>query len=206
MPGTHQTTLRDARKMLQEATHDAHVRLNRHPLLQQLTSPDYSLERYQQVIKAYFSCYGQIESAIDGALSQWGIDFDYASRRKHPWLLQDMAWFGISPPAIRSPATPGLITDEHGVFGVLYTIEGSSLGGRLIARRLAAHFGLTPQRGARFFSGYGEHIDARWHEVVSMLNVKLIQPGAVASAIRSANGTFQLIEACLDEHCPAHTC
>jgi heme oxygenase (biliverdin-IX-beta and delta-forming) len=203
---TRQATHQDARKVLREATHAAHVRLNRHPLLQQLTSPDYSLERYRQVIKAYFSCYGQIETAIDEALSHWKIDFDYSCRRKHPWLLQDMAWFGISPPAIQNYGKSALITDEHAVFGVLYTIEGSSLGGRLIAQCLSAHFGLTPQRGARFFSGYGENIDVRWSEIVSMLNVRLIQPGALKSAIRSANDTFQLIEACLDEHCHAHTC
>lgn len=206
MPRTHQTTHQDARKMLQQATHAAHVRLNRHPLLQHLTAPDYSLELYQQVIKAYFSCYGQIETAIDEALSRWKIDFDYAGRRKQAWLLQDLTWFGITPPAIQNPSKPALITDEHGVFGVLYTIEGSSLGGRLIAQRLSTHFGLTPQRGARFFSGYGDNIDARWNEVVSMLNVRLTQPGAMDSAIRSANDTFQLIEACLDEHCHAHAC
>jgi heme oxygenase len=203
--GTHLTTHVDARKMLQKGTHDAHVRLNRHPLLEQLTSSDYPLERYQQVIRAYFSCYGQIEAAIDEALSHWKIDFDYASRRKQPWLLQDMTWFGISPPAIRRPPAPVLITDEHGVFGVLYTIEGSSLGGRLIAQRLATHFGLKAEHGARFFFGYGEMIDAYWNEIVSMLNTRLNQPHALSSAIRAANDTFQLIETCLDEHCPAHS-
>lgn len=206
MPDTDQTPRYDARKILQQATHDAHIRLNGHPLLRHLTAPDYSLELYQQVIKAYFSCYGQIEASIDEALSCWKIDFDYSSRRKQPWILQDMAWFGISPPPIRDRPAPRLITDEHGVFGVLYTIEGSSLGGRLIAQRLSTHFGLTPQRGARFFSGYGDNIDARWNEVVSMLNFGLIQPAAMDSAIRSANDTFHLIEACLDEHCQAHTC
>jgi len=203
--GMHQTAPRDARRMLQAATHDAHVRLNRHPLLEQLTSPSYPLERYQQVIRAYFSCYGQIETAIDAALKHWKIDFDYASRRKHAWLLQDLSWFGISPPAIPRSATPPLITDEHSVYGVLYTIEGSSLGGRLIAQRLASHFGLTPAHGARFFFGYGENIDAYWNEIVSMLNARLTQPSTLSSAIRAANDTFQLIETCLDEHCPAHS-
>lgn len=206
MPGTHLTTHHDARKMLQQATHDAHVRLNRHPLLEQLTSPDYPMKCYRQVISAYFSCYGQIESAIDGALSRWKIDFDYTCRRKQPWLLQDMAWFGISQPVIQNRLAPGLINDEHGVYGVLYTIEGSSLGGRLIARRLATHFGLTQEYGARFFSGYGEDIDARWNEVVSMLNARLTQPNALSSAIRAANDTFQLIEACLNEHCHEPSC
>ena len=204
--GMHQTTSRDARRMLQAATHDAHVRLNRHPLLEQLTSPDYPLERYQQVISAYFSGYAQIEAAIDEALRHWNIDFDYTSRRKHTWLLQDLSWFGISPPANRSHPKPALITDEHGVFGVLYTIEGSSLGGRLIARRLATHFGLTPEHGARFFFGYGGNVDAYWNEIVSMLNARLIQPNALSSAIRAANDTFQLIEASLDEHCHEHSC
>lgn len=202
-PGMHQTTSGDARKMLQAATHAAHVRLNRHPLLEQLTSPDYPLERYQQVISAYFSGYTLIEAAIDEALRQWNVDFDYTSRRKRAWLSQDLSWFGISPPANRSPPIPPLINDEHGVFGVLYTIEGSALGGRLIARRLATHFALSPEHGARFFFGYGENVDTYWNEIVDLLNAKLIQPDALSSAIRAANKTFQLIETCLDEHCHA---
>lgn len=196
----------DARKMLQQATHDAHVRLNRHPLLEQLTAPEYPLAYYQQVISAYYSSYVQIEAAIDQALSRWEIDFDYTRRRKQPWLLQDMACFGIAQPAVQTHLAPALINDEHAVFGVLYAIEGSSLGGRLIARRLATHFGLTQTQGARFFYGYGEHIDARWNEVVNMLNARLIQPNALNSAIRAANDTFQLIEACLDEHCHKPRC
>jgi heme oxygenase len=46
--------------------------------------------------------------------------------------------------------------------GCLYVMEGSTLGGRFIARRLHEHLGLTPASGAAFFHGYGEETGSRW--------------------------------------------
>lgn len=190
----------DARKALREATHPAHVRLNKHPLLNHLTSPGYPLAHYKKVLMAYFGSYASIEASIDDALRRWPIDFSYSTRRKLPWLAADLAWFGMAQPAIVCSPAPELVVDRHSLFGILYAIEGSSLGGRVIAQVLARHLGLTPAEGARFFAGYGEEIDQRWNEIIALLNARLTGPDALNSAIVSANRTFQLIEARLDEH------
>ncbi|MBS1144409.1 MAG: hypothetical protein H6R14_1815 [Proteobacteria bacterium] len=190
----------DARKALREATHPAHVRLNKHPLLKNLTAPGYPLAHYRTVLTAYFGCYASIEASIDDALRRWPVEFSYADRRKLPWLAEDLAWFGRDVPAGQASPSPGLIVDQFGLYGVLYAIEGSSLGGRVILQGLGKHLGLTPAQGARFFAGYGEDIDQRWGEIVALINDRLTEPAALDSAIRSANGTFQLIETALDEH------
>ncbi|NTV70554.1 MAG: biliverdin-producing heme oxygenase [Azonexaceae bacterium] len=191
---------KDARKVLREATHPAHVRLNKHPLLNHLTSPGYPLAHYRKVLTAYFGCYARIEASIDDALRRWPVNFSYAARRKLPWLNADLAWFGIDAPVGRTSALPELIDDQYGLFGVLYAIEGSSLGGRVIGQGLSKHLGLTPAQGARFFAGYGDEIDQRWGEIVALLNDRLTGPAALDSAILSANRTFRLIETALDEH------
>ena len=55
-------------------------------------------------------------------------------------------------------ATPAAIV------GALYVIEGSTLGGKVIARQLAAHLGLNAAKGARFFHGHGAATEAHWGE------------------------------------------
>jgi len=41
-------------------------------------------------------------------------------------------------------------------FGVLYVLEGSTLGGRHIALALEKRLGLTAGNGAMFFNAYGD--------------------------------------------------
>lgn len=190
----------DPRKALREATHPAHVRLNKHPLLKNLTALGYPLADYRKVLMAYFDCYARIEASIDDALRRWPIDFSYADRRKLSWLADDLAWFGMEVPVAPVAPAPGLIVDQHGLYGVLYAIEGSSLGGRVIAQALGKHLGLTSAQGARFFAGYGDAIDQRWGDIVALLNDRLSEPAALDSACLSANRSFRLIETALDEH------
>lgn len=190
----------DARKILREATHPAHVRLNKHPLLKNLTAPGYLLSDYRKVLTAYFGCYASIEASIDDALRRWQLKFSYADRRKLPWLAEDLAWFGMEVSVATVAPVPGLIVDQYGLFGVLYAVEGSSLGGRVIVQALGKHLGLTSARGARFFSGYGDSIDQCWSDIVTLLNERLTEPAALDSAILSANETFRSIETALDEH------
>jgi heme oxygenase len=62
---------------------------------------------------------------------------------------------------MRYPA-PSTIAE---LVGVLYTVEGSTMGGQSIARCLReGGFDRLPMR---FFSGHGGHANARWHEFLA---------------------------------------
>ena len=96
---TAEPRLSPARQLLRNATHIDHVRLNQHPLLLGITRPEYSLDMYGSVLRAYFQFYQALEAAIDRCLASLPIDFDYAPRRKLPWLGADLAYFAIAPEA-----------------------------------------------------------------------------------------------------------
>lgn len=193
-----------ARDSLRRATHAAHARLNQHSLLTGITRPGYSLDDYRRVLVAYFHFYRAIEASIDEALSRIGLAFDYQARRKLPWLVADLAHFGIDPEAPSvSPAWPPRgpeNLDVGGLFGVLYTIEGSSLGGRVIYRHLSAHLGLTADAGARFFFGYGEVVDVLWQQFNAEMERQLADPGVRLRAGVAAGETFALMERVLDDY------
>jgi len=193
-----------ARQRLRDGTHEAHVRLNRHPMLKGITRPDYPLDLYRVVLVAYFHFYRALEEAIDRSPALSGLRFSYDNRRKLQWLAEDLRFFGIDPddPGLR-PAAPVTIlplTHPAQLLGALYTIEGSSLGGEVISCHLALHLGITPDRGGRFFHGYGDRIAALWKEFEAFIGLALPDEGSSGIAVLSARTTFESLEAVLDEY------
>ena len=55
-----------------------------------------------------------------------------------------------------------VLDDLAAVLGSLYVIEGSALGGRVIAPQLKRTLGLTQGAGASYFHGFGGETAAMW--------------------------------------------
>lgn len=197
----NQDGLENPRQTLRKGTHGEHVRLNQHPMLEGLTKPGYPRTRLGFLLSGYFHIYRALELAI----SNLPVDgFSYASRRKLPWLIQDLEFFGIDPESPdycphRPLATPAPI-DAAELAGMLYTIEGSTMGGQVISRHLATHLGITPAMGCRFFHAYGDLTEARWREFEVFLNASLADHQQCQRALETAKATFVCIESILDEY------
>jgi len=193
-----------ARDCLRQATHAEHVRLNRHPLLNGITRQGYPEVHYATVLLAYFHFYRVFEAAIEEALSRLALDFDYSARRKLPWLAEDLGKLGIDPDSPALKPSPSLEVpyelDTGQLFGVLYTIEGSTLGGKVIAAHLAANCGLTASNGARFFAGYGDAVDTCWRKFTSSLEGHLVDATARSQSCHAARQTFTVMEQVLNDY------
>ena len=93
------------------------------------------------------------------------LDIDWDARRKAHLLRADLEYLGRTPAEIAQlPCCKALpeLSDLGAVLGCVYVLEGSTLGGRMIARHLAQHLGVVPGQGASFFSAYGEALMPRW--------------------------------------------
>ena len=75
-------------------------------------------------------------------------------RRRGHLLKADLDWFGSVEEAENRPSLPDL-SDEALFLGALYVMEGSTLGGQLIARHVEETLGLEPGRGDLYFRGHG---------------------------------------------------
>ena len=194
----------DMRSFLRDGTHADHVRLNRHPLLEDMTRVRYSLATYQIVLTAYFHFYRVFETAVERAVADGVSQFLFEPRRKLPWLAKDLSYFGIDPEADawrpEILQQPMQILDEKQLLGVLYTIEGSSLGGQVISRHLATHLALSPDAGARFFYGYGDQTMPLWQQFQGFINAALNHEESRCSALQAARMTFDTMETVLDEY------
>ena len=121
-------------------------------------------------------------------------EFDYRARLKTPKLQQDLYDLGETPDTLlRAPqcdALPPVLTLPE-VLGCLYVVEGASLGGQIIARRLHAILALHGDSGARFFNGSGADTGPYWKATSALLTAcaeALDQDDAI---VASANATFQ---------------
>jgi heme oxygenase len=194
----------EIRQLLRAATHEIHVRLDNHPLLAGITKPDYSMLSYQQVLLGYFYLYRVLEKAISDAIARDALDFDYQARLKLPWLNTDLKFFNIEPLSVghfwSHGMKPFVIRNAAELVGVLYAIEGSTLGGQVIARQVAKNFGLTSANGGRFFSGYGTQTAERWNAFEIFMQRSCLDADSQYQASGTAVTTFLLVERTLDEY------
>ena len=98
-------------------------------------------------------------------------------------------------PLQRGEPPPRLPVDqEAGWLGVTYVIEGSSLGGRMIARQVQERLGISPETGGRFFAGPGVETGDRWNRFRSLVDARLTTELQRRAAVDAAHATFQAME------------
>lgn len=111
--------------------------------------------KYAQVLQAFSA----VVPALEARLAALPIPdtFDLPSRFRREALLADLEALGVAPlPALRSWDD---LTPAQGL-GALYVLEGSRLGGAIIARELRA-LNLTPEHGAAYFAP-DPQLSGRW--------------------------------------------
>lgn len=97
-------------------------------------------------------------------------------RRRAPTLAADLRVLGLACPATAFPLDWGRVAyGEEGapedaagvaaaVMGTFYVMEGSTLGGRFIARYVEEQLGFAPGEGDAYFQGHGEATGGMWRE------------------------------------------
>lgn len=78
--------------------------------------------------------------------------------------------------------------------GWLYTVEGATLGGRVILGEARRRLGVSEQWAGRFFSGYGTQTAAVWREVTSFLNAIDARSPVADAVIAGAKDMFLIYE------------
>jgi heme oxygenase len=163
-----------------------------------LLSPQLSLERYQRLLRGFHGYYAAIEPRLVELARQTRATLPIVARTG--LLEQDLLSLGVRPDAIaaapRCADLPALLGREH-LAGCLYVLEGSRLGGRVIARFVEEQLGLTRSRGCRFFADEGQETNRRWPEVLSWLESHAVPGVDQRQIVSSAAETFRSLESWL---------
>jgi heme oxygenase len=88
----------------------------------------------------------------------------FRKRRKVNFLRADLHELGMNCDGIdRRPVRPHRNhADPRGAWGSMYVVEGSTLGGVIIARNVERRLGLNHRNGCRYFCCYGTDVRPMW--------------------------------------------
>jgi heme oxygenase len=113
------------------------------------------------------------------------------ARQRSPLLELDLAWFGVTEKDERRPTLPEM-DDLPSLFGVMYVMEGSTLGGQFIARHVETALHLSEGQGSSYFRGHGSQTGPMWKEFCEMLKLRIPdeQTDAVVVSAKAMFRTF----------------
>jgi heme oxygenase len=180
---------------LRHETRAAHESIERSPRLAAIFSPAFSINDYRELLHRLQQFYAPLEDAL---FSKLGGD-DRAllmHRRKSEWLEQDLRALGEALKSRKSDVTlPALLSDAHR-FGAFYVLEGATLGGKIIRKRLAGHLGAAVETALRFYGGYGAKAGAEWSSFRTLLSARFDRAGTAAqdAVVEGAQATFAAME------------
>jgi heme oxygenase len=154
-----------------------------------------TIGEYAAILQFFYGFFSPLEGAIQPFIATYDLP-DMNTRRKALLILQDLQ--AIRCPVRGLPVCTELpvIHNTASAFGALYVMEGSTLGGKMIARMLLKNTALSlPENAISFFSGYGEETGARWKNFLTALN----KQEDVETLANSANATFLALKRWLQQ-------
>jgi heme oxygenase len=112
-------------------------------------------------------------------------------RQRRLLLELDLSWFGVTEKDDWRPTLPEM-NNLSSLFGTMYVMEGSTLGGQFIARHVEAALHLSEGRGNSYFRGHGSQTGPLWKEFCEMLKERIPdeQTDAVVISAKAMFHTF----------------
>lgn len=157
-----------------------------------------SMGSYMALLARLHGFHAPLEARLLAMPETGELGIDMASRAKAPLAMHDLMTLGWSPNAIeaipRCSRLPALRKPAE-IWGCLYVVEGSTLGGQVITRMVKDRLQLTQESGCAFFAGYGQQTAAMWREFCASLDTFAEDhPGAQEEIVGAAIETFVRFE------------
>lgn len=181
---------------LRAATEAAHLRLHAIPVFEALVEGRITRAAYAGLLRRKLGFHAALEARLAEVPGLDGFGIDLAARRRTHLLRDDIAWLGAAPDAPWAPLPS--FGSPPSALGGLYVAEGSTLGGRQLARALDAI--LSPGLdGRRFLLGHGEGHGEMWRSCCAAIDLCGTVPQARDAMIQGALATFAAFEAWFTE-------
>ena len=83
---------------------------------------------------------------------------------------------------------------RYAAFGSMYVLEGSALGGQVIAKAARDSLDIHAHNGGAYFNGFGPATATRWRSFLALLDTEVgSEPVPCAAASRAAEQTFDAL-------------
>ncbi|KPC33234.1 Heme oxygenase [Pseudomonas syringae pv. cilantro] len=182
---------------LRAETNQLHVRLEkRMPFF----SSALNNALYLRLLQAYHGFHAPLEAALHTS-DLIPAALEPHERIKMPMLVRDLRALGMSEKDIEHlPRCTRLpVVDSPGAcLGVMYVLEGATLGGQVLRRDVYKRLGVDEHSGAAFLDVYGVATGPRWKAFLSHLDALPGDTDFTDAATHAAHSTFAFFERWLD--------
>lgn len=176
---------------LKSETALAHDRIEQAFDLQARTS---SKSAYRDLLARLYGFHAVWEPRVQAVLPDPEL---FRGRQKTGHLIDDLRALGMADCDIGELPLCRSLMPLHSsaeAIGSMYVIEGSTLGGAIIARHVERGLGCDRRNGCSYFRCYGEDVGPMWKTFGAKL-LLLCRRGESDAVIASANRTFEVLQA-----------
>lgn len=185
-PGPSEPTGRFA---LRQATRAAHEALEATPVMVALMGARPSVGTITAALSAHFQVYAAVEAMLLSS-RPFALACHPGYRPRAPLAAADLARVGADLPPGPQPISPPAFASDPSWWGWFYVVDGASLGGAVITRRLAETAPELPR--LTVFDPYGEQRGAVWRAVCHHLDAACQDPATAAAVTEGAVTAFGL--------------
>lgn len=171
---------------LKSETLEAHQQLEKQlvPFMKSVNSS----KSYANLLSIFYGFTAPTEQLLDRYLVNNPVSF-HNQRRKADWILDDLKNLSSKPTEISFCEKLPEIQLAAQAMGMLYVLEGSTLGGSVIAKMLQSRLLSVPEATFYFFEGYKEQTMPYWFAFKNDLDK--LPVGQHQLCIDAANETFK---------------
>jgi heme oxygenase len=153
------------------------------PHLQAIRAP----QDYTNILAAFYGFIYPVEVLIHSQVDTTELN-DINERYKAPFIMDDLRSLNYDMTLLCESNDLPQIQNVEQAFGALYVLEGSTLGGKIIANMLLKkEIGL--QNDLRYFTAYGKETGPKWMQFQKRLN-EFTHENQIQTIITAANETF----------------
>ncbi len=200
------TSMPSVMEVLKTSTQELHDAAEGHRFQQALVRGEVTREQYA----AYLGQLLLVHRALEGELRRHAATVPAIAKvvkpeqYQEPYLLEDLAFFGVEPERIVPLASTMALVDEVmeasrrdplSLLGYHYVMEGSNNGNKFIAKALAKSLGLSGSGGLRYLDPYGDQQRALWTAFKENMNGCGFTPAQMMSLAKAAQAMFRGIGA-----------
>jgi len=178
------------RDTLKDHTSEAHRRLDDTELVKGLVEGSLSDAGYGALLGVYHDFFSRFEREMKTEHAGLADEVGEFRFSKTGWLDEDLAKLEMKSGVAERGGFP-LPETAAGIAGVLYVVEGSTLGGFHLSKSGRGF----PADAGRFYRAYGAETIPAWKAFIEWLEGKVTQPDERAEACEAAVRTFGWFEA-----------
>lgn len=187
---------------LRAATRELHDLAEGHPLQKALAGGVLPQGTYAELLGQLWCVHGVLESCLRRLAA---ADTDVAGvvgveRFKEALLHDDLRFLGFDAAEVEPVEATVALTDSIAATGLIrprallgyhYVLEGSTNGGKYIARAVQRAYGFPPGRGTRYFDPYGAEQSQRWYSFKRDMDSIDFSPQDADAIVESAGEMFR---------------